>query len=49
MRLLDSAGGGGALAGGLGGELLARGLAAGALASGLLGTSHLLVFFDMSK
>ena len=40
VGLLDAAGGGGGLAGCLGGELLARGLAAGALASGLLGACH---------
>ena len=40
VRLLDSAGGRGALAGGLGGELLARGLASGGLAGGLLGSCH---------
>ena len=40
VRLLHAAGGRGALAGGLGGQLLARGLAAGGLASGLLSTSH---------
>ena len=42
VGLLDAAGGGGGLAGCLGGELLARGLAAGALASGLLGACHCL-------
>lgn len=40
MGLLDAAGGGRALTGGLGGELLPRGLASGRLASGLFGTSH---------
>lgn len=40
MRLLDTAGGGGALAGGLGGELLAGSLATSGLAGSLLGTSH---------
>ena len=40
VGLLDTSGGGGALAGGLGGEGLARGLASGRLAGGLLGTSH---------
>ena len=42
VRLLDSPSGGGALASGLGGELLPRGLASGGLAGGLLGTSHVL-------
>ena len=41
VRLLDSAGRRRALAGGLGGELLARGLASGGLAGGLLGSGHL--------
>eukprot|EP00618_Florenciella_parvula_P014003 CAMPEP_0119535604 /NCGR_PEP_ID=MMETSP1344-20130328/48610_1 /TAXON_ID=236787 /ORGANISM="Florenciella parvula, Strain CCMP2471" /LENGTH=234 /DNA_ID=CAMNT_0007577303 /DNA_START=177 /DNA_END=881 /DNA_ORIENTATION=+ len=40
VRLLDAAGGRRRLAGGLGGELLARGLATGGLAGGLLGTGH---------
>jgi hypothetical protein len=40
VRLLDSAGGGCALAGSLGGELLAGSLASGGLAGGLLGTGH---------
>ncbi|KAK7803281.1 hypothetical protein U0070_011462, partial [Myodes glareolus] len=40
VGLLHAAGGRGALAGSLGGQLLARRLAAGGLASGLLGTSH---------
>ena len=40
VGLLDSTGGGGALAGGLGGELLPGGLASGGLACGLLGTGH---------
>ena len=40
MRLLHSAGGRGALASGLGGQLLARSLSSGRFASGLLGTSH---------
>ena len=40
VRLLDSSSGGSALASGLGGELLPRGLASGGLAGGLLGTSH---------
>jgi len=40
VRLLDTSGGGRALAGGLGGKLLARGLATGRLAGSLLGTSH---------
>lgn len=40
VRLLDTTGGWRALAGGLGGELLTRGLATGRLAGGLLGTSH---------
>ena len=41
MRLLGGAGGGGGLAGGLGGELLAGNLSSGTLTSSLLGTSHL--------
>lgn len=40
VRLLDSAGGGGRFARGLGGELLAGGFASGALASGLFGAGH---------
>ena len=40
VGLLDSAGGGGRLAGCLGGELLAGGFASGGLACGLLGTGH---------
>jgi len=40
MRLLHAAGGRGALASRLGGELLPGGLATGRFASGLLGTSH---------
>jgi hypothetical protein len=40
VGLLDAAGGGGRLASGLGGELLARGLASGGLASGLFGSSY---------
>ena len=40
MRLLDASGGGGGLASGLGGQLLAGRLAAGGLASCLLGASH---------
>jgi histone H3 len=40
VGLLDAAGGGGGLAGSLGGELLAGGLATGGLAGGLLGTGH---------
>jgi len=40
VGLLDSTGGGGALTGGLGGELLPGGLASGGLACGLLGTGH---------
>ena len=48
VRLLDSAGRRRALAGGLGGELLARGLASGGLAGGLLGSCHLdLVGLDL--
>ena len=39
VGLLHAAGGGGGLARGLGGELLAGGLASGGLAGGLLGTS----------
>ena len=40
MGLLDAAGSRGRLARGLGGELLARGLASGRLAGGLLGAGH---------
>ena len=40
VGLLDSSGGGGGLARGLGGELLAGRLASGGLAGGLLSTSH---------
>ena len=40
VRLLDTSGAGGGLAGSLGGELLAGSLATGGLAGGLLGTSH---------
>lgn len=40
VGLLDASSGGGGLAGGLGGELLTRGLATSGLASGLLGASH---------
>jgi len=40
MGLLDSAGGGCAFAGGLGGQLLARRLSSGRLAGGLLRTGH---------
>ncbi|DBA01218.1 TPA: hypothetical protein N0F65_002353 [Lagenidium giganteum] len=40
MRLLDAASGRRALAGGLGGELLARRFATGGLACGLLGARH---------
>ncbi|DBA02349.1 TPA: hypothetical protein N0F65_007168 [Lagenidium giganteum] len=40
VRLLHTAGGWGALTGGLGGELLTWGLATGRLTGGLLGTSH---------
>ena len=40
MRLLDATSGGGRLASGLGGELLARSLSSGGLAGGLLGTGH---------
>ena len=41
VGLLDSSGGGGRLAGSLGGELLARSLSSGGLAGGLLGSGHL--------
>lgn len=40
VRLLDTAGGRRALAGGLRGKLLARSLATGGLTGGLLGASH---------
>ena len=40
VDLLGAGGGGGRLANGLGGELLARGLATGGLAGGLLGAGH---------
>jgi hypothetical protein len=40
VRLLDTSGGGSALAGGLGGELLAGSLATSGLTGSLLGTSH---------
>jgi len=40
MGLLDSSGGWGRFTGGLGGQLLTRGLASGRLTGGLLGTSH---------
>jgi hypothetical protein len=40
VGLLDSTGGGGGLAGGLGGELLPGSLSSGGLTSGLLGTGH---------
>lgn len=40
VRLLDTSGGGGALAGSLGGQLLTRGLATSGLASSLLCASH---------
>jgi hypothetical protein len=40
VELLDTAGGGGGLARGLGGQLLAVGLASGGLTCGLLGASH---------
>ena len=40
MGLLDASGGGGRLARGLGGQLLAGRLASGGLAGGLLGASH---------
>ena len=40
VGLLDTAGGGCGLAGGLGGQLLPGGLASGGLTCGLLGTSH---------
>jgi histone H3 len=41
VGLLDTSGGGGGLARGLGRELLARSLSSGRFACGLLGTSHL--------
>ena len=40
VRLLDSTGSGGGLAGGLGGELLTGSLSSGGLTGGLLGTGH---------
>jgi len=40
VGLLDTPGGGGRLAGSLGGQLLPGGLASGGLTGGLLGTSH---------
>ena len=40
VRLLDTSGGRGALASGLGGQLLPGGLASGGFAGSLLGTSH---------
>ena len=40
VGLLDTSGGGGRLAGCLGGELLAGGFASGGLAGGLLGAGH---------
>jgi len=40
VGLLDSTGGGGGLAGGLGGELLPGSLSSGGLTGGLLGTGH---------
>ena len=40
VGLLDASGGGGALASGLGGQLLPGGLASGGLTCGLLGTGH---------
>ena len=49
MGLLDAAGGGGGLAGGLGGELLAGGFASGALASGLLSACHCEVEVKLMK
>ena len=41
VRLLDASGGGSALAGGFGGQLLPWGLASSGFAGGLLGTSHI--------
>ena len=41
VGLLDASGGGGGLASGLGGQLLARSLSSGRLAGGLLSTGHL--------
>ena len=41
VGLLDASGGGGGLASGLGGQLLARSLSSGRLAGCLLGTGHL--------
>jgi len=52
MGLLHTSGGGGRLAGSLGGELLPGGLASGRLTSGLLGTGHLAGWwfsFELSK
>lgn len=40
VRLFDTTGGGGRLASGLGGQLLARGFTSSGLAGGLLGTGH---------
>ena len=40
VGLLDSSGGGGGLAGSLGGELLARSFSSSGLAGGLLGSGH---------
>ena len=40
VGFLDTSGGGGGLAGSLGGELLARGFASGGFTCGLLGTGH---------
>lgn len=40
VRLLDTSGGGGGLAGGLGSQLLTGSLATGGLTGGLLGASH---------
>ena len=47
VGLLNSAGGGGALASGLGSQLLPGGLASGGLTGGLLGTSH--CEFEMNR
>ena len=53
MGLLDSTSGWSGLPGGLGGQLLPRGLASGGLTSGLLGTSHFVKrcqrFFEISS
>ncbi len=46
MWLLHSAGGRGALASGLGGQLLTRGLATGRFTCCLLGTSHYFLFYS---